>query len=73
MEIVTKNAKELAALELLQKAYIALLQMPDGMVRLRNQGTLCVVRDAIVAETGVPAQEVQESFETIALKLRLAA
>lgn len=62
-----------AAVEGLQKAYIALLQMPDGMVRLRHQSLLCALRDAIAAETHTDVQTVQEAHEAMALELRLAA
>lgn len=64
---------ERKALVALQQAYILLLQMPHGGVRARNQETLCALRDAIVKETGIEAQEVQDSFESIALQLRMAA
>lgn len=61
------------ALEVLQQAYMLLLQMPYGGVRARQQGTLCALRDAIAAETGHSSQEVQDSFESMSLKVRLAA
>lgn len=64
---------ERKALEVLLQAYVLLLQMPHGGVRARNQAVLCALRDAIVAETGHEPQEVQDSFESIALQLRMAA
>jgi hypothetical protein len=67
------NPKEQAALEALQRAYMEALQMPHGAVRLRHQGLLCAMRDAIALETGEDAQTVQDSFESMALQVRLAA
>ncbi len=68
-----RDRKERDALEALQRAYMALLQMPHGGVRARNQGVLVALREAIAAETGVDAQEVQDSFESMALQIRIAA
>lgn len=70
---VGPNPREQAALEALQQAYIEALKMPDSGVRIRNQAVLCTLRDAIAAETGEDAQTVQESFESMALQVRLAA
>ena len=63
----------MAALFALQQAYLTALQMPHSGVRARQQAVLCALRDAIVAETGIEAQEVQESFESMALQIRLAS
>jgi hypothetical protein len=59
-------------LEILKRAYIVLLQMPHGALRARNQYILCALRDAIAKETGIDAQTVQDSFESMALQLRMA-
>lgn len=64
---------ELTAKLMLQKAYADLLQMPHGGVRARNQAVFCALRDAIAAECKQDAQTVQESFESMALEIRLAA
>ena len=72
-KLTTANPKEQDALEALQRVYIAALQIPHGGVRARNQSVLCALRDAIVAETGVNAQTVQDAHESMALQLRLAA
>lgn len=68
------NPIEKAALEALKQAYMAALRMPGtSATRIRQQRVLCALRDAIAEETGETAQTVQESFETMELKLRLAA
>lgn len=62
------------ALEQLMQAYLAALKMPhDSVCRVRHQNVLCVLRDAIADELGHSQQEVQESFEAMELKLRIAA
>lgn len=65
--------EKISTLVALERAYLLLLQMPDTALRLRNQETLCHVRDAIAQESGLPAQEVQESFESMAVQMKLAA
>lgn len=65
--------KEEQALEVLKQAYMLLLQMPHGKVRARNQEALCALLHAIAKETGHEAQEVQDSFESMALQIRMAA
>lgn len=70
---VSKDGPDGKALDALQQAYMAALSMPHSGVRVRNQAALIALRDAIAEETGYSAQEVQDSFESMELQLRMAA
>ena len=59
-------------LQALEAGYLLALQMPHDALRVRNQTTLCLLRDAIAEGSGRDSQEVQESFEEMALKMKLA-
>lgn len=71
---MNREQAEKQALEQLMQAYMAALKMSHASVcRIRHQNVLCVLRDAIAEELGQTAEEVQNSFEAMELKLRLAA
>lgn len=56
----------LAALE---GAYLTMLRMPHGSLRIESQAALCDARDAIAAAKGWDSREVQETFESRALAM----
>lgn len=59
--------KEDEAIDLMQQAYVLLLQMPHGAVRARNQAVLIALLEAITKETGSDRQRVQEDHEAMAV------
>lgn len=50
----------------LETAYVALLRLPFGSVRMNNQKLLGECRDALVIATGKTQQQVQEFYEEVA-------
>lgn len=65
---------EVSLLEALEQGYLLALQMPHGKLRLENQRTLCLLRDAIAQLSGLDAEQVQNAFEEEAfLKQRMDA
>ena len=64
---------ERAALAHLMQAYMELIEMPHGALRARQQSVMDALRDAIAFEMGHSSQFVQDTFEEMALKKRLAA
>ena len=64
------KAADKEALKALECAYLMALLMPhESTIRVRRQDVLCALRDAIVAETGREAQEVQEAHEAMAFEM----
>lgn len=55
----------------LRAGYLFALQMPHNVVRIRGQGTLAQMRDAIAAFEQREPEEVQNEFEELALKEQL--
>lgn len=53
---------------LLEKTYIAILQIDSCAWRIHNQKIYCELRDAIAEKTGKPPQQVQEECEEKAAK-----
>lgn len=51
-------------------AYIALLLLPHGGVRLKLQGALATLRDHIAETTGQDPEEVQNHHELLARMLQ---
>lgn len=47
----------------LENAYLLVLQIPFGSLRIRNQAVFSELRDTIAKLTGQTPQEVQECFE----------
>ena len=63
-QIMAINAELVAALE---AGYLYALGTAHDQHRMRNQAALCAMRDAICLETGRGAQDVQETFEELAI------
>lgn len=55
------------AVRQLEAAYLALLRMPVGKLRLSNQKLLSGCREALAQATGKTSQEVQDEYEQRAL------
>lgn len=53
----------------LEKAYLALLQMPFGSARIRNQSTFAEVRNLIATLRGKDPETIQHEFEDRAADL----
>lgn len=64
------NVLEAQMLAAIEAAYLHLLQTPHDTLRIQNQWTFCLLRDAICAATGREPQDVQDDFEERALKIR---
>jgi hypothetical protein len=58
--MTTPTREELRCLE---SAYIAMLQLPDGSIRLTNQLLLCGLRDALAAAMNRSEESVQNEYE----------
>jgi len=58
---MTKNEEQL--LEALREAYLLILQMPFDELRVTNQATFALVRDAIASVAGVDPEYIQNTFE----------
>lgn len=56
----------------LEAAYLAVLRMPEGEVRIRNSFLLDTLRDSLAAELGREEQEVQSEYEFIARNVQAA-
>lgn len=54
----------------LRAGYLFALQTPHNVVRIRNQQTLCLLRDSIAELEGRDPEEVQNEFEELALLAR---
>ena len=54
----------------LRAGYLFALQMPHNVVRIRGQGTLAQMRDALAAYEQRDPEEVQNEYEEQALKER---
>jgi hypothetical protein len=59
------NVSPVAAEELkhLENAYIAMLLMPNGLLRIRSQSLLCHLRDALADALGIESEDVQNEYE----------
>jgi hypothetical protein len=51
------------AIAVVEDAYLLMLQIPMGGLRMRNQNILARTRDFIASSTGRTSQQVQEEFE----------
>lgn len=51
--------------ELIETAYLTLLQLPHGMARVSLQPVLAGLRDQIAAMTGQLEEDVQNQFEAL--------
>lgn len=54
----------------LGRAYLELLMLPHDAQRIRLQPVLARFRDEIAAETGKEAEEIQNSYEAMAARLK---
>lgn len=52
------------------KTYVALLQTPSELWRIRNQEIYCELRDFISQATGYTSREVQEFYEEVAVLMK---
>lgn len=70
------NARLIAAapkmLATIKAAYLLALQIPHGALRLKNQATLCELRDAIALATGENEEDIQDEYESLALAKAVA-
>ena len=55
-------------LQRFQAAYVAMLQLPQGVTRFRLQHALIVLRDRIAVLSGMTEEEVQNLHEELARK-----
>jgi hypothetical protein len=72
-EANNKKTEKTVPLELVGRAYTALLQMDkDFKLRISKQCLLCDLRDCIANITGKSSEEVQNTFEELALKEKMS-
>ncbi len=59
-----------STIKALEAGYLFALQT-EGTLRVRNQATLCMLRDELARISGLTAQTIQEEFEARALEIKL--